>query len=423
MSRLAQATIFRFCRRSLCCAVLLVCALVVVRSLTFETFHVPTGSMAPALRGNHRVATCPRCASEVVFGREDDPRHHAKAFCPYCGCSPIPVAEAKEAPGDDVLVNKAAYAVRSPSRWEIIVFRVLSSFYIKRLLGLPGEEIRIHDGDIYVDGKLCRKSFVQAKSMRVLLFDQTKASSDGWKLRWDYAGVQGDSIVIDGRWSPKSVTYRNYSLDTNKCGPIRDEQAYNGGLHARRENVHDFMIETEVEVGTGRGSLGLRLCDGHDWVEVVLPVGDGPIEAFAWPIDRLSEMRKIAEANTKTGSRYRIELAFVDRRVSLAVDGRLLLELDLPETPSRAAVDRPFQAHADGVLAKLHRFRLYRDVHYRQDGRNAVRGQSVRLGADQYFVLGDNSPSSDDSRFWPDGGRIDGSRLIGPVIRVQRNGR
>jgi signal peptidase I len=100
------------------------------------------------------------------------------------------------------------------------------------------------------------------------------------------------------------------------------------------------------------------------------------------------------------------------------VDGQVWLSADLPAAAKRQGVERPFQAQADGVQATLGHFRLYRDVHYGQQGNNAVRGKSVRLDADQYFMLGDNSSNSEDSRYWPDDGRVDRGSLIGPMIYV-----
>ena len=188
--------------------------------------------------------------------------------------------------------------------------------------------------------------------------------------------------------------------------------------------VHDFLIETDIETKPGRGTLALRLCDGRDWIEVLLPVGEArAAEAFSWPIDDPQRMRKLADTQecmfVRPGRRYRVELAFVDRRVSFAVDGQLWLEVDLPEAKTRPGVVRPFQFQADGVEARLHGFRLYRDIHYGQQGRNAVQGKSVRLGADQYFMLGDNSPNSEDSRYWADDGRVRAADLIGPVVRTR----
>jgi signal peptidase I len=114
-------------------------------------------------------------------------------------------------------------------------------------------------------------------------------------------------------------------------------------------------------------------------------------------------------------------MAFVDRRVSLAIEGRIWLSADLPAATKRTGVERPFQAYADGAQVSFHGFRLFRDVHYGQQGTNGVGGKAVRLQANQYFMLGDNSPNSEDSRYWPDEGRIERSALIGPLVRVRHN--
>ena len=62
--------------------------------------------------------------------------------------------------------------------------------------------------------------------------------------------------------------------------------------------------------------------------------------------------------------------------------------------------------------------RLWRDVHYTQAGTNGVGGAVVRLGPDQYFVLGDNSPRSEDSRFWPNQGAVPAQHLLGKPFLV-----
>ena len=43
----------------------------------------------------------------------------------------------------------------------------------------------------------------------------------------------------------------------------------------------------------------------------------------------------------------------------------------------------------------------------------------MRLAADEYFVLGDNSPVSDDSRTWPDRGAVVAKLLVGkPLVAI-----
>jgi signal peptidase I len=319
--------------------------------------------------------------------------------------TPLDVTDTDEIPGDRVIVNKAAYRVRSPSRWEIVVLRLFGSAYIKRLLGLPGEEILIHDGDLYVNGQLQRKTYAQARRVRVLIFDQDKMPAmTAAKNRWEFDPPRtldkNGAIHLDGTVTPASLAYQNLSLETGKCEPLRDEYAYNAGVHADSECVHDFLIETEIEPTKGAGSLALRLCDGHDWVEVHLPI------AIPDSTNRI----------LRVGQRYRVEMAFVDRRMSVTIDHQLWHEIDLPEAKQRNGVTRPFLIQADGVRATLHSFRLYRDVHYGQQGKQAVRGKMVRLGVDQYFVLGDNSPHSEDSRHWPNEGRVSFADLIGPLM-------
>lgn len=64
--------------------------------------------------------------------------------------------------GDNLLVDKLTYRFRDPERYEIIVFPYKHEenvYYIKRIIGLPGETIQIVDGEVYIDGEKLAKDY------------------------------------------------------------------------------------------------------------------------------------------------------------------------------------------------------------------------------------------------------------------------
>lgn len=68
-----------------------------------------------------------------------------------------PSMEATLQNGDNLIVDKISYRFREPERFEIIVFPYQyaeDTFYIKRIIGMPGETLQIIDGYVYIDGEL-----------------------------------------------------------------------------------------------------------------------------------------------------------------------------------------------------------------------------------------------------------------------------
>ncbi len=64
--------------------------------------------------------------------------------------------------GDNLIVDKLTYRFSDPRRYDIIVFPFRyddNVYYIKRIIGLPGETIQIQDGAIYIDGEILEESY------------------------------------------------------------------------------------------------------------------------------------------------------------------------------------------------------------------------------------------------------------------------
>ncbi len=411
MRRLAETT------------VLTLCGLLLLHAFVITLCQVPGGSMAPTLHGRHRVCTCPRCGLRVTVGHGRG-RSYDHAACPNCDFRPLPLDGADQ-PGDQLWVLQPAFLWWPPARWEIIVFRWLGELFIKRVVGLPGETVAVHGGDVYVNGELVRKSLAEARALRVLVFDgDCMPRPQTWAARWrtepGYTGkhpLTGTELHLggerDGKW--QTFTYEQVALDDGKAQPLADEYAYNGGEPTPITFVHDFLVECEVEVLAPTGALLVGLTDGQDTViaEVAISGADQP--------SRLRVTGAATSAHELTGAgllqpgrSHRLEFAFVDRRAMLAIDGREpFAALDLPPATHRAPVTRPLLLGVKDGRVVVRHLRLYRDLHYTDTGRNAVRGQVVRLGPDQYFVLGDNSPLSEDSRFWPGNGTVSSAQLVG----------
>lgn len=64
--------------------------------------------------------------------------------------------------GDQLILEKVSYRFKDPARFDVIVFRFAHAknmFYIKRIIGLPGETVQILGNDIYIDGELLEENY------------------------------------------------------------------------------------------------------------------------------------------------------------------------------------------------------------------------------------------------------------------------
>jgi signal peptidase I len=405
-------------------AVLFLCIILFLRVIAVEPFGVPTGSMAPTLIGNHKALLCPRCQIPIRIG-EPHPRHQAypSANCPNCGLADLPVNEGVDMPGDRLLVDKNIYRLRDPRRWEVAVFICpvdRSKPYVKRVIGLPNEEVIIQDGDIWIDGHLSRKTLAQARQCLIPIFDSRFAPPDGWGHRWleegtlpkigephpphpEWFQTQGNQVKIDARGSegPRLMSYWQVPLDQSAPDVIRDDFEYNGHSSPQQNYaVHDFLVEFDVEVlSDGPGLIVCSMADGADRATVNLTAGNGEQAAHSLKVQNEADPHSVTRSTFKKGKKHHVEMAIVDRRVSVAVDRKEYFTVDLPEHSQRNDITAPFDLGAWGVDATFTNIKLYRDIYYRASGQNATTSP-LKLGPDEYFMLGDNSVNSDDGRSW-----------------------
>jgi signal peptidase I len=127
-----------------------------IRWRLYESFVVPANSMAPTILGEHVEAPCPNCGAPA-YGL---PPRGANASLPPEGLRMICSRELRTVfvknppattyPGDRITVCKQL----TPQRWDLIAFRTPqdpSVTYVKRLVGLPTEQVAIHDGSVWVN--------------------------------------------------------------------------------------------------------------------------------------------------------------------------------------------------------------------------------------------------------------------------------
>lgn len=62
--------------------------------------------------------------------------------------------------GDNLLVDKLSYRLKEIERYDIVVFRYRTGeYFIKRVIGLPGETVQIIGGEVYINGELLGEDY------------------------------------------------------------------------------------------------------------------------------------------------------------------------------------------------------------------------------------------------------------------------
>jgi signal peptidase I len=447
-----------------------------VRSFVTEGFVIPTGSMAPTLMGAHVAWESPE--SGYRYSLDSGPLFDPNArnlqrpmFDPMLSMTQFVALEPPQQlaqrlrMGDRVLVLKFLYSFFEPHRWDVVVFKNPTDpvgdtqNYIKRLVGLPEEQLLVIDGDIWtaplgagIDAfRIQRKpEYVQrAVWQPVHDSDFIPVDPDRTALRmrqvWDGPPWLGED------WSLRDRSYAHpgsepTSLRWRLTGqiPIDDRSAYNLFRPAiERYPVSDVRIAAAIEaddpaslatefdllarshvfrwsIKGGSATLSVRLAETGEvthetTVPLVLPPAGRACDVEFWQVDQVMSLW----LNGVEAARLPIDDWTVPERVRYSYFGRTWEEyredpVDSTLKPTPPQIEWRFA----GSPVALHRVRVDRDLYYRPGRLMAgeqmptngppIEGLAfgtdvdapAQLQADQFLMMGDNSGFSRDGRLW-----------------------
>jgi len=125
------------------------------------------------------------------------------------GRSMVPTFQNQE----HILANKAIYKFREPERGDVIVFKhSATADYIKRVIGLPGDEVSLIDGKIYINNKQLDESDY---------LDPAIVTNGGNVLQ------EGGTVTVPNGQVFVMGDNRQHSTDSRFFGPI-DESTIKG---------------------------------------------------------------------------------------------------------------------------------------------------------------------------------------------------
>lgn len=483
------------------------------RTFEAEAFVIPTGSMAPTLLGRHKDVDCEVCGTHYRVGASEElnqdgnvlVRRLRTAVCPNCRYEQD-IFSAPVFKGDRILVDKFPYEIGEPHRWDVVVFKYPEDpqvNYIKRLVGLPGDALRIERGDLYARREdagpfqILRKPPAKQHELQQLVYDDDHPPRDllktGWPERWepmaqsDGPGATAGWATDESGWTRdgEARTYQVGAAAERKWLRYRqvipgatDWEALKNGLqpvnNPRPQLITDFCGYNAFSIDQGvprdaglfwvgdltlnlhadvrkidkESELLLELVEGVRRYQARFDLSTGEVVlSYTDALGKPNEEIELARAATdvKGTGGHALTFANVDDRLLLWVDGDVIDFGDKTEYPP-AALPNPQDADlvpvgiaAKGADVQVSELLLQRDIYYRAEkvsndrdlqdnpasenefygnesmlrdllseperwGRlYADHSQAVnfaQLHADEFFVLGDNSPRSRDSRLW-----------------------
>ncbi len=341
----------------------------VIRCFCIEVFKIPSSSMEPTLRGDRLQA----------------------------GVG-----------GDRIMVTKFAYEVAGISRFDVVVFKFPlnpAKNFIKRVVGLPSEELKIVDGNLYARPQKEGAFRIARKPLRIqdsIWIDAVDKESPADHLK--------DFAVFDSLWDQEEgdggrhagYTVFPGELATQEKGGERGATFRLGSRYEPRgTSADDLRIAFEFEITGPKGEVFAEISNRYGRFEARLSTeGDGALH--------LKGPEKATEALAKLrlamDTRYRLDLCVYDGLAVLRVNGATLADIEFIQDDRRPALvpkpDRPVSFGARGVTFRVKDLTVGRDIHYAGRSGGIEEGEPLAIGPDQYVMMGDNVDNSHDSRAW-----------------------
>ena len=398
-------------------------------------YRVVGGSMANALLGPHHEVVCPHCDSRFLVDFEVVSQGR-RLFCPGCE-RPIPSAEgqtnaiSERLPGDRVFLARipGVDGVDSLKRWDLMVFRHPErsrELVIKRIVGLPGEQIRIQDGDVFANGRIVQKSLRQFLAMSVPVETPCCPSPGGWApmretSRWIAEGSRVLRLVQAAGHASLGTDWIAFGIDCGNTPRIPDLLHYNLGIPRRIETINevpDFGVNWTISETSNTGMFLVQLNSRHDRFELQVD--------WTFREIRLLHSGNVVDRMAIGGESQpplRMVLAVCDHQVFFSLNGRILFKhryVPLHESGIRPRFAVGFGG--ESLTCLLRDVRVFRDLFYTSPPFTQTAwgfGSPTFLSPDSYYCLGDNGIVSEDSRSWSGGPAIPASLILGrPVAAV-----
>jgi signal peptidase I len=416
----------------------------VFRAFVMEPFRIPTGSMADTLMGAHFRLRCRQCGYSYEYGfvperyrlpKDQVPQGLVKmpeTRCPSCGYIDSSNEGEIVSNGDRILVLKSIYQFSEPRRWDVVVFKNPLDpriNFIKRMIGKPGETVEIIDGDIYINGQIERKPAKVQEEMWMPVYvndyrpvrpEESEFNGHTWREPFITAGTKwvNDAVNPAFFYLDSPVGQINALVyDTKTGNDFRTAYAYNDVEDYKYMPVcSDLMTSIYVLSADGEGGAGIAMSkyqtDYRAWVDF-----KGKMTIFKIAGGKETELisREITpvlsgvSAGVSLNKPTRVRFANVDHQLIFEF-GKGKLTYDLGRGPvssvERKTENQPrVEILGSGRLTISH-VSIFRDTYYTSRYANGTRtvrageGNQLVLKPDQFFVLGDNSPNSEDGRWW-----------------------